>query len=101
MSLPPLATALCRRGWRVTLLERGQQLCSSVRAWGHVTLFSPNALNMTAAGRAALRELGLTPPAEEAFPTGDELVDSYLAHIGTFLQQVGRSNHSYCLRVFS
>ena len=59
-----------------------------MRAWGHVTLFSPNALNMTAAGRAALRELGLTPPAEDAFPTGDELVDTYLAHIGTFLQQV-------------
>ena len=67
-----------------------------MRAWGHVTLFSPNALNMTAAGRAALRELGLTPPAEDAFPTGDELVDTYLAHIGTFLQQV-RPQHSQSL----
>ena len=46
-----------RSGARVTIFEQGPRLCSNVRSWGHVTLFSPNSLNMSTLGKQILTEM--------------------------------------------
>lgn len=73
------AAHLVARGHRPIVLEAGARVGASVRAWGHVRMFSPWKYNIDGAARKLLREARWTPPPdEEGFPTGDELVDSYL-----------------------
>ena len=52
-----------------------------------MTLFSPNSLNVSNNGLAALAELGVTPPNPSEFPTGKEFVQGYLDHISTYLRK--------------
>jgi hypothetical protein len=73
------AAQLLARGIEPLVLEAGPQMGHAVRAWGHVRMFSPWAFNTDAAARALLVAEGWTEPDPEAYPTGAELVDLYLA----------------------
>jgi cation diffusion facilitator CzcD-associated flavoprotein CzcO len=66
-----------RLGHDVTVYEGGD-VGAAVRGWGHVTMFSPWALNTSALGRARLVAQGHALPASERCPTGQELVERYL-----------------------
>jgi thioredoxin reductase len=74
------AANLAQRGIDFTILEAGQQIASSIRLWGHTRLFSPWRHLIDPASRRLLEAAGWTPPADEGVaPTGQELVDDYLA----------------------
>jgi thioredoxin reductase len=66
-------------GYRVEVYERGE-VAANVRAWGHVRLFSPFAMNRSSLGLAALNAQFETwqAPADDALLTGHELVERYL-----------------------
>ena len=97
------AHALACAGFDVHVYERGN-VGQSVRTWGHVTLFSPWALNTSPVGRAALAEMGRSCPADTTFPTGHAYVAQYLeplaqhprlhgrVHTRTTVIQVGRQH---------
>ncbi len=73
------AAELLARGLRPLVLEAGAEIGASVRAWGHVRMFSPWRYNIDEAARTLLEAAGWAAPDPEAYPTGTELVDSYLA----------------------
>ena len=70
------AAAAALAGHHVLLFER-DVVAGGVRQWGHVQLFSPWRLNMSEIGAAALAKAGVAVD-PDAFPTGDEYVDTYL-----------------------
>jgi thioredoxin reductase len=72
------AAHLLVRGHRPLVLEAGASVAASVRAWGHVRMFSPWKYNLDEAARELLLDEGWVPPDPEAFPTGAELIDRYL-----------------------
>ena len=91
-----MAAAAVRAGWRVTLIERERELCRNVLSWGHVTLFSPNSLNMSSLGRQLLAEAGAEIPGDEDYLTGREYVEKYLKFLQDFLVNVSRVLPSVC-----
>ena len=77
------AVAGVARGFDCTIFEGGKAVAAHVRRWGHVRLFSSNALNASEAGRALL---GANPQLDdEYYPTGLEYVESYLEPLATAL----------------
>lgn len=72
------AAHLVARGMAPVIVEAGGRVAASVRAWGHVRMFSPWKYNVDEAARRLLEASGWTPPADEAYPTGDELTERYL-----------------------
>ncbi len=72
------AAHVIRRGATPLVLEAGTAVGASVLGWGHVRIFSPWKYNMDAAARDLLDRRGWTAPDGEAYPTGRELVESYL-----------------------
>jgi len=73
-----------QHGFEVTVLERGQ-VAENVRAWGHVRLFSPFAMNSSPWGRALLagpakRSQGSWDglPEDDDLLTGAEFAERYL-----------------------
>ena len=76
-----LETALYARylGYEVAVVERGA-VANSVRAWGHVRMFSPFSMNRSSLGAAALRaqDEKLELPPDDALLTGQEFADRYL-----------------------
>jgi len=80
-----MALAAVRSGRKVTLIERGSQLCWNVLSWGHVTLFSPNRLNMSSLGCQVLKDAGADIPREEEYLTGHQYVQKYLKYLQNFL----------------
>ncbi|HET6343185.1 MAG TPA: FAD-dependent oxidoreductase, partial [Gemmatimonadota bacterium] len=85
-------------GWEADAYESGR-VGESVRRWGHVRMFSPWRMNVSAAGKAAV---GLEDVDPEGLPTGAEYVTRYLAplaaspllagrvHLGTEVMAVSR-----------
>lgn len=73
------AAHLIEQGLEPLLLEAGATPASSVRAWGHVRMFSPWRFNTDQAAVRLLREVGWAAPDPEYHPTGEELVRDYLA----------------------
>jgi cation diffusion facilitator CzcD-associated flavoprotein CzcO len=65
------ALAAAERGWDVTVYEAAPHVAGHVRAWGHVTLFTPWSMNLSPRLRAALPDL----PCGDASPTGHEYAD--------------------------
>jgi thioredoxin reductase len=61
------------------VLEAGAEAGAAVREWGHVRTFSPWRYMVDAASRQLLQGAGWRAPEAEAIPTGDELVDGYVA----------------------
>jgi len=61
------------------VLEAGSEPGAAIRQWGHVRTFSPWRYMIDGAGRALLEAEGWQAPDAERLPTGDELVDGYVA----------------------
>ncbi|MGH7587617.1 MAG: FAD-dependent oxidoreductase [Gemmatimonadota bacterium] len=85
-------------GWEADAYESGR-VGESVRRWGHVRMFSPWRMNVSAAGKAAV---GLDDVDPEGLPTGAEYLTRYLeplaaspllagrVHLGTEVVAVSR-----------
>lgn len=61
------------------VLEAGGEPGSAVRQWGHVRTFSPWRYMIDGAAKELLDSTGWLAPDPEHLPTGDELVDQYVA----------------------
>ena len=73
------AAELITRGETPLILEAGATAGASVRKWGQVRIFSPWKYDIAPAARDLLERRGWRAPDGEAYPTGRELVDGYLA----------------------
>lgn len=73
------AANLVTRGLPVKVYEAGTAAGANISDWGHVRLFSPWAHNVDPAGRALLEKAGWQAPDAAVYPTGAELVGTYLA----------------------
>ncbi|MGC5171401.1 NAD(P)-binding domain-containing protein [Microbacterium sp. DT81.1] len=73
------AANLVERGIDFVVLEAGNEVAASVRAWGHTRLFSPWKHLVDPASRRLLQERGWELPDPERAPTGTELVEKYVA----------------------
>lgn len=73
------AAHLLARGRAPLVLEAGANAATSVAAWRHVAMFSPWRFNIDTAARVLLEASGWTAPDPDAYPTGGELIDRYLA----------------------
>ncbi len=82
------AVAAVARGHRVALGER-DHAGANVHRWGHVTFFSPWKLNVSERGLAVLDAVGHRRPDPEAFPTGREYLDGYLAQLARWVAERG------------
>lgn len=72
------AAHLLRRGLTPLVLEKGPAAGHAMRAWGHVSVFSPWRYNIDDAAWALLETTGWAAPDPEALPTGSEIVRRYL-----------------------
>ena len=87
------AAQLLKRGATPLVLEAGDTVGASVLQWSHVRIFSPWKYDIDPAARELLATTGWTEPAGEAYPTGRELVDAYLAPLGRALGDRVRIGH--------
>ena len=79
------AAHLTKTGSEVVVLERGAGAGSSVAEWNHVRLFSPWSEVVDPAGARLLAPTGWTAPDGDAYATGREWVESYLAPLAAVL----------------
>jgi hypothetical protein len=79
------AAELLEQGLDPIVLEAGEQVGASVRAWGHVRLFSPWGWVVDPAAQRLLEKDGWTPPDPESYPTGAEWAERYLAPLAEAL----------------
>lgn len=77
------AAHLISKGETPLVLESGERAGASVLKWGHVRIFSPWRYNVDKASAALLEATGWTRPPDDAYPTGQELVDHYLAPLAS------------------
>lgn len=84
------AAHLVADGLDPLVIEAAPDVAGSVRDWGHVRLFSPWRYNIDAAAAELLWATGWSMPDPDALPTGDELVDDYLAPLAAVPELVGR-----------
>jgi hypothetical protein len=84
------AAQLLARGIEPLVLEAGAEVGHAVRAWRHVRMFSPWAFNTDAAARALLTAEGWAAPDGDAYPTGGDIVDRYLAPLAATAALRGR-----------
>jgi SAM-dependent methyltransferase/thioredoxin reductase len=73
------AAHVLARGETPLVLEAGATVGAAIRKWGHVRLFSPWQYAIDPASRALLEQTDWTGPDLDAYPTGHELIDGYLA----------------------
>lgn len=73
------AAHLAERQEPLVVIEAGLGPGAAIREWGHVQVFSPWRYNIDSAARRLLEATGWSMPDSEAYPTGNELVDAYLA----------------------
>ncbi len=72
------AAHLLEQGLPVVVYEAGDQVGTSVRAWGHTRLFSPWRYVIDDAARRLLEPTGWAEPRRSSLPTGHDLVAQYL-----------------------
>ena len=72
------AVQLVAKGETPLVLEAGDAVGASIRAWAHVRLFSPWRYLVEPTMRRMLEATGWTMPDEDALPTGGELVERLL-----------------------
>lgn len=77
------AAQLVSRGIPVKLYEAGARVGTNLRDWGHVRVFTPWRYCVDATARKLLESHGWRMPAAESFPTGDEIVDRYVAPLAS------------------
>lgn len=73
------AAHLIERGSTPVVLEAGDQIAAGVRSWGHVRMFSPWRYTVDSAAVRLLEAAGWQHPPADDLPTGDALIDQYLA----------------------
>ena len=73
------AAHLAERGVPFVVFEAGEGPAAAVRQWGHVTFFSPWRFNVDRAAERLLKQTGWTMPDPDRDPTGQQLIDDYLA----------------------
>ena len=73
------AANLVEREIDFVIYEAGESVASSMRSWGHISLFSPWKHLIDPAARRLLEATGWTEPAQQAAHTGAELVEHFLA----------------------
>ncbi|HET9706109.1 MAG TPA: NAD(P)-binding domain-containing protein, partial [Vicinamibacterales bacterium] len=61
------------------VLEAGGEAGAAIRRWGHVRMFSPWRYTIDKAAQEMLEGTGWRAPDPEALPTGDDLVDGFVA----------------------
>ena len=71
------AAHLLARGLAPLVFERGAGVGTSLKAWGHVRVFSPWGYNIDAAARTLLEETGWSAPNPKALPLGGEIGRHY------------------------
>jgi thioredoxin reductase len=84
------AAQLLERGLEPVVFEAGPSVGTAPLAWGHVPMFSPWRYNIDKVARALLERHGWTAPDTEAFPTGRDLVEGYLAPLSAVPEMAGR-----------
>ena len=72
------AAHLIARGLPVKVYEAGSEVGSNIRDWDHVRVFTPWRYCVDEAATALLNRYGWKLPAADHWPTGAELVSSYL-----------------------
>ncbi|AWM00318.1 NAD(P)-binding domain-containing protein [Bradyrhizobium amphicarpaeae] len=77
------AAHVLERGMSPVVLEAGPDAAHAVRQWQHVQLFSPWEYNVDKAAARLLAPTGWNSPDPQAYPTGGELIDRYLAPLAT------------------
>ena len=76
------AAQLLARHEPFVVLEAGAETGAAVREWGHVAMFSPWRYAIDRVARELLESAGWQAPPDEALPTGNDLVDRYVAPLG-------------------
>ena len=61
------------------VLEAGTEAGAAIRRWGHVRMFSPWRYTIDKTAQSLLEGTGWRAPDPERLPTGDELVDGFVA----------------------
>ncbi|QDJ11991.1 Hypothetical protein HVPorG_02616 (plasmid) [Roseomonas mucosa] len=84
------AAHLLERGLEPLVFEVGPSVGTAPLGWGHVHTFSPWRYNVDRACRTLLERHGWTAPDAEAFPTGRDLVEDYLAPLAALPEMAGR-----------
>lgn len=84
------AAHLVERGLEPIVFEAGAEVGASVRDWGHVRMFSPWAFNIDKAARRLLDAEGWNAPDPEAYPTGADIAERYLAPLARTRALKGR-----------
>ena len=72
------AAHLIARGLPAKVYEAGSEVGSNIRDWGHVRVFTPWRYCVDEAATALLNRYGWKLPEADHWPTGAELVSSYL-----------------------
>lgn len=80
------AAHLLRKGETPLIFEAGASEGAAVLQWGHVRLFSPWRELLDREATALLAAEGWIAPDPEAYPTGRELVEDYLAPLANTLR---------------
>ncbi|MFI5530187.1 FAD-dependent oxidoreductase [Kitasatospora sp. NPDC051853] len=84
------AAHLTERGLTPLVLEAGPSAATSVRAWGHVRLFSTWAELVDPAAEKLLAPTGWTRPEPTAYPTGADWAERYLQPLADALGRAVR-----------
>jgi thioredoxin reductase len=77
------AAQLIKRGATPLILEAGKTVGANVLRWGHIRIFSPWKYDIDSAARELLEPSGWNAPDGDDYPTGRELVESYLAPLAS------------------
>ncbi|HVR11486.1 MAG TPA: flavoprotein [Thermoanaerobaculia bacterium] len=94
------ALAAAEAGLPFTLYEAGPEVAASVRAWGHVRLFTPWAMDVSPRMRRHLAAAGAAPPDDgERCPTGRELASGLCDRVAALPQVAPRLR--LCTRVLA
>lgn len=80
------AAHLLARGLTPLILEAGPEAGASIEEWVHVKMFSPWEFNVDKEAAKLLLADGWTPPPENDYPTGRELLDRFVRPLADFEQ---------------
>jgi len=83
------AAHLLARGITPLIFEAGPEAGSSIEEWAHVKMFSPWRFNVDKEAAKLLLADGWTPPPENEYPTGRELLDRFVRPLAD-LEQIKR-----------
>ncbi|MCY1392326.1 glutamate synthase subunit beta [compost metagenome] len=83
------AAHLLARGLTPLILEAGPKAGASIEEWAHVKMFSPWQFNVDKEAVKLLLADGWTPPPENEYPTGRELLDRFVRPLAD-LEQIKR-----------